>query len=350
MTNCKKFEDMIVFYDGLSPRELESLKTHLSSCEHCREKLNQQRAILASIKTTKNQGHLEDDFLSRYVTYLYLPDDDFDGTALSNEEVYEIETHIKHCGACTEKLVLLKNEFEELQLHLDEAGIPDLTINAPSLILSIEKFFIDALNRIIAPLKESLTRFKGKYILIPAAGLAALFILFMIIPFRQHITNDYEALASLEKTQISFLTRSRDTGALRNGLFEFNEGNYPAAMAILEDFIERKPGDPNIAFAEYVCGLACLYRFEQIRAERDYADQLQMIDRGIRHLQNMVGKTDNLRLREDANWYLGKAYLMKKQGRKAKQYFQEVVKLQGRKFKQTQQILIELEKLLISGK
>jgi len=74
------------------------------------------------------------------------------------------------------------------------------------------------------------------------------------------------------------------------------------------------------------------------------------IEKGIEHLQAVLSLTSNIRLQEGANWYIGKAHLMKEEGKEALTYFERVQNLNGRKAQKAKEIAMELKKNSISIK
>ncbi len=346
MEKCKEFRKKI-FWEELSEEQQQRLKKHLESCAECRQYFERNEAILSSLQ--KSNVHISGELLNRYTSYLYAPDEpDYDGRRLSKTEISRMQKHLRQCRSCEQKLADLKAEFQDLQAFIDNSELPDLTIDRRSFQFE----FLEKVGHLRETVESILNAFfsslKPKYVLIPATGLAVLLALVLIIPSLERSGDAYSELAALEKTEISYLTRSSTTTSLRSGIAEFNQANYSSAIEILTGFIRENPEDANIAYPEYVCGLAYLFEANQSTGDELSPPQHRKLERGIAHLQTALSSSDNLRLRENANWYLGKAYLMKKDARTAREFFEKVSSLKGQRYQQAQMMLNEIEKILIS--
>ncbi len=343
MKNCEKFEDYLYYPEALNAAEREALKAHLHTCENCRREFERSQTIFAGLKNQVLAGHPDDEQLIRYVTYRMSPDEpDYDGKFLTREEIQTLKQHIKSCRACAERVEELDQEYKALDTYLEEAGIPEINIG-------------EMPETPAAPVRPRPTRqsgmsfweklsvlFSQKSYLIPAAGLAIMALLVMINPFGNQSDSGFAELAELGQPQFSYLTRSSGS-ELPLGLKNLNEQNFTAAIEYLEQYIAAGPEGENATYARYACGVAYLY------AARESNSPIQL-DRAVEYLQQITPENANPRLQEDAAWYLGKAYLMKKDAPNARQYFEKVVHLKGRKARQAQKILTSLEKYLTNSR
>jgi len=73
-----------------------------------------------------------------------------------------------------------------------------------------------------------------------------------------------------------------------------------------------------------------------------------MVDKAIEHFQKTIEMTNSRRLQEQAHWYTGKAFLMKRDFQQAKKEFEIVLSFKGQKMDDARTMLKKLEKFLIS--
>lgn len=350
MKSCKEYSENIIFFDDLDDEEKRIVQEHLENCKDCQSDFEKTKLIIKSLKNDLNAKHLNAQLLARYVVYENFPDEaDFDGERLPKSEALKIRKHLRTCIVCKEKFEEMKVEFKSLETYLNESELANYTFRKNSL-----SFLLSKITSISNSLKESFNKLrftpKQKFVFIPAAGLAFLLLLFLVLPFFKGTGNVYYNLGRLENTEIAYLTRSVNVDQLQSGIAEFNSANYTTSIDMLEKFILEQPDDPNKSFAHYVCGLAYLFEANKILDNEIRPIDSQNIDKGIMHLHSVLSLEPNMRLQEDSYWYIGKGYLMKKNGQKAIEYFRKVDKLKGRKYQKAQNILIELQKNLISTK
>jgi len=350
MENCSKNHEKIIFYNDLSNTEKETLQKHLESCENCRDDFKKINSIQKLLNQGISSSHTDNERLVRFVIFENFPDEpDFDGEKLSSQEVMAIRKHIEGCQDCNDKYYEMKSEYETLEHFIRESNIPDYQLGQNPVRIKVSER-ISQLIKILAETWKSLNSHpKPKYILAPAAVIAVLLLFFVFLPFFKGTEVTYQSLAKLESKKITYLTRGLDVNELQQGIASFNAGNYSESIQQLESFISSKPNHPHRAFAEYVCGLA--YLFHEANSEENLRlVHYQYIDNGIQHLQTSLSLSTNLRIQENDAWYLGKAFLMKKNASEAIEYFEKVKTLRGRNSKKAQEILADIEKNLIYSK
>jgi hypothetical protein len=180
-----------------------------------------------------------------------------------------------------------------------------------------------------------MSAFSFKNLLIPATGLAVVALLFVINPFRSN--NPYEQLTDLGTPQISYLTRSNGT-QLQNAIQMFNNGDFIASARTLETLLNDENSDTEeMLFARYVAGVSYLFAAKN-------NDNAQLLDKASTHLATVYQHSSNLRIKENAGWYLAKAALLQNQPQQAAQYLREVVQLKGLRAADAKSLLDLLEK------
>lgn len=344
MKPCKKYIEKLIFFDELNEMEKQDIQEHLKNCKECKIHFEQISALMTSLKNELNASHLSDEALVRYLIRESFPEEtDYDGKKLSAFEVLKIKNHLQRCDACTTKIQEMRTEYKSLEDFINESEIENYVIGKNSIWTILNNQISSLFVSFLENLKNLSFIPKPKYVLIPATVIAVLLLLLLFLPIFNSNGSFYFKLGKLEKTEISYLTRGSNTNSLQIAISEFNKNNYSKVIGFLESFVLENPENPNRAFAEYVCGLAYLYQAEK-------ANQTGDIDKGIEHLRSSLALNPNTRLQEDANWYIGKAYLKKENGQEAIQYFKRVKSLKGNRSHKAQRILLELEKNLISSK
>jgi len=350
MEKCKTINEKIIFFEELSDDEKKDVQKHLKTCSECREVFGQIQIILSNLMAMGDQNHIDDAVLVRYITYKNNPNEtDYDGTKLVEPEVANIQKHLQECALCQEKINEKQSEYDSIETYLDEMDLPDVEIKVHSEKIQSKRNISSPVNIFEKLWKNLFDVRKPKYVYALASVFVILFLIILILPIFKGSPNIYYEIALLEKSKVTFLTRGANVSPVREGLFEFNEGNYSASIEILENYVTEQPDNPNRAFAEYICGISYLFRVNDLLVDNlkipDYD-----IDKGIKHLENSLSRSSNLRIQEDANWYIAKAYLIKKNGQKAKEYFEKTASLKGRKYQKAQNILSELRNILTPSK
>ncbi len=346
MKKCKHFEDLIYDDRELNAVDQQALDAHLQACSHCHKVFAESRAIFAALQAETSAVHIDEQDLERYANYLLTPDEpDFSGEFLSLQEIDQIKAHLSGCQKCKIHVDEMLQELQALDAYLEDAGIPNITIGEAVVEASFKKARV-APKRIagerstLAILWENLTSaLTVSPYLIPAAGVAIIALLVMINPFGGNNFSGYTELSALDQPQFSYLTRSNGNRDLQAGIQHLNNASYTAAIEHLERFIAENPKSDNATYARYLCGVAYLYAGKE-------SDSDIQLNRAIDNLKNISSQTTNLRIKEGAAWYLGKAFLIKKDVHQAKIYFQQVIQLRGRKHQAAQKILTALEKIL----
>ncbi|GEM_PF-4722447 len=347
MKTCDEFRENILFFEALSETAKAAVEQHLKSCPACHTYFQQINALQRAIKEERSRQHVDGSSLARYASYLFSPDEpDYDGQRMTPETADHIRRHIGMCPECSQKLQAHLSELEELNAFLEKSRIPDISIGTVPSAVMMEEKLTRAAQRFAALWHKWTTLPAYKYALIPSAALIIFVSLMVVKFFIPGQPEGFSDLTVLEPTRVSYLTRSNGNGTFEQGLAAFNRGDFRTAFGTLETFLTEQPQSPSQYFAHYVCGMAYLYA---VQTEKLPEDEVRShLNSAIRHLQ-AASHTDNLRIREDAYWYLGKAYLMQENGSTAKDYFLKVQVLRGKRFRDAQKILTELEKRLTSS-
>jgi tetratricopeptide (TPR) repeat protein len=346
MNTCDNIYEKILFFDDLSAEEQEEIRKHAEHCAGCRQKLTEFQSITVSLQHHQAEHTVDDELLERYSVYLEaMNEPDYDGRRLTAAEIGEIREHLAKCPGCREEVERLRQENRSLRTYLENTDLAGLSLAAgkpePSFLEKIE----NVLRNVGETIRDKISFSSPAFYPIAAGAIAGLLLLFWFGPFFRGDDYQYYRLASLEQEKFSPVTRSNVPEILSKGLSAFHEQHYQQAIGELERYIAENPGDPNLFSAHYFAGLAYLTESKSDFLGRFEKYDSNRLEKGIQHLQTAEKLTDNLGLKEDCYWYLGKAYLMQKDGKRATEMFQKVIDLQGRRIREAQEIVREIEEV-----
>jgi len=348
MKTCQAYKEQIIFYEELSENEKKDLKKHLEFCKSCQKYFQSVNFIISQIKEFNQSNHIEEGMLSRYAVYRFAPDEpDFDGTRLSESEIRRIESHLARCVYCEEKLGTLMEEIEDLNSYLDETDLPDMVVGATSVIERVKEKFESLFDSISKILKNILPKPKLQWIPALTTAITILLIMFILSELWKK-SDPYVDLAKIDKKELFSITRSSTTTSLFTALRAFENNDFSRAIIETENYINIHPNEVNLGYTHFVCGLSYLLREQSQSLERHSEFDLSMVDKAIEHFQKTIEMTNSRRLQEQAHWYTGKAFLMKRDFQQAKKEFEIVLSFKGQKMDDARTMLKKLEKFLIS--
>jgi tetratricopeptide (TPR) repeat protein len=346
MKKCEYFYDQIIFYDDLSPSEQREVDAHTAACADCRQRLRETQLIVAGLMQRDSTGHVADELLTRYGIFLSNPQEpDYDGSRLASEEIAGIKQHLQKCHVCQQRVDAIVQEFREIDRYLEQAGVPALIVGKKPAWAAIQQLAAKWLDWISSFLKSTVS--VPKFYPVAATAFAVILILAWTSPLFRGSEYKYHQLASLEVENAAFLTRDAEFQNMSDGLYAFEQGRYAQALEKLEQFIANNPEHRALDYAHYVAGLTCLLQAKNDFLGRFQAYDSSLVQRGIKHLQAAIQHSDNLRVKEDAYWFIGKAYLMKQQAKAAKAAFEKVQEMNGKRFQAAQKIIAAIEEIAV---
>ena len=344
MKLCEKINDKLIFFEDLNEEEKHQIQVHLDDCKNCREKLRDFQNIMSAIET--NHEHpIEDELLTRYSIYLAAPGEaDYDGKKLTRSEIGRIRKHVFECQVCEEKIEQFTREYREIENYLDETDLPELILGPRPALTRLSDLLQQLYNSVILGIKDLANIPMPKLYPVALGAVAALFIMIWVGPFFRGSENPYLKLVPVDKESASFLTRSRLSQTLAEGLAAFSEGEMERAIQRLQGFISTSADDPTLFYAHYVLGIAYLNQAKSDFLGRFQQVNSKLVDAGIENLELAKSLSQNPNITEGCNWHIGVAYLMKGDGSGAKTMFEQVVELRGRRFKEAKEMLSEIER------
>ncbi|MBN2008356.1 hypothetical protein JW960_03300 [candidate division KSB1 bacterium] len=335
MNNCTSIQEKMIVFDELTHDEQKKINQHLDTCPECREKFQQFQSILEALK---QRGHIDQDLLVRYA--LYRADSntaDYDGRKLTKSEIRSITSHISTCQRCQAQIMEIQAEFNEIDSYLETAGVPSVALGKLPMRVILSNQF-SHLMHIITSAFQSLTTSQISMIVGFAAAAGILFLL-IVNPFSQNNKNYFDQIAYMEKESVPFQTRGSASATLTNGLAAFNDRNYQATIRTLSEFITQTTDSTSLAYASQILGTAYLFNYQQTFLDNAEHASPSDIEQGLMYLEAAIRLTHNARIREDAYWYIGKAYLMQKNKTAAAQTLDQVTQLDGRRKSAAQELL-----------
>lgn len=346
MKNCDELHDAIVLFEDLGASDRREVTAHVEKCAACRKKFEEYRAVMAAVVESTDAGHIDEPMLTRYGIYLSEPaEPDYDGRKLAADEISHIAEHVERCSSCRQKVDRTEQEYLEIEAYLEEAGVPSVDLGKVSARSRLGRWAV-RLFELPSTVARTLMSIPAPK-LYPAAVtvLATLLVAVWVSPLFRGSGYIYYELAAIEDEEITFVTRNGASAQMSDGLLDFSEGHYAQAREHLEGYISENPDDPNVAYAHYVSGVACLRAAKSDVLGRFVRFDTELLDRAVRHFQMAAQLSDNPRIDEDAYWFLAKAYLMKQEAGPALGAFREVSEMKGRRFRQSQEMVFELEQL-----
>ncbi len=340
---CDNYSEKIIDFNDLNATEQEEIRTHAESCADCRKKLAEVQTILTSMKHHQAEHVVDDELLERYSVYLAAPDEpDYDGRCLTAIEISAVKNHLNECQHCQQKVERLTREFQEINAYLEETELTAYSLSAKAPESAPAKKSSNFSKKILDTVKNFISLPAPRLYPVAAGTFVVLLVLAWFGPFFRGSDYQYYRLASLEQETYSPVTRSNVSETFSKGLSTFHAKQYQQAIAELERYIGDNPDGSNLFSAHYIAGIAYLTESKSDFLGRFETYDSGQLEKGIQHLQTAETLSDNLGLKEDCYWYLGKAYLMQKGGKNAVEMFQKVVDLRGRRFKEAQEMVREI--------
>ena len=328
---CDAIDARLTDFPDLRDETRIDLERHAETCQSCRAKLAEYRALMAALRNFEAPLHVDGERLTRFAIHRAAPTEpDYDQTRLSGLEIQQIEGHVGACPRCRLAVDSIIEQYREVDLFLTEAGVPPVPLIKRSLWVSVrhelERAWIRAKSTLLSP---------PPY---PTAGVALGCLLIVLLWMGPWLRDPYHQLAFVEATETSFLTR--DSGStLTGGISLMNEGRYAEALTLLERFSAGESDARLVTYAHYLSGFAWLSEAKTEVFGRVLAYSEPRLDRAIEHLRIVTESGQSTRLREDAFWLLGKAELMKRDPERALEALREVEQFDGRRAREARELI-----------
>lgn len=343
MAACKKYYEAILHFEELSEEEKDQIKQHIKECDDCRVHFIETQTITSALRQLKPAAHIDFDQLVQYGIYLSDPKHpDYDGEVLNEEQIANIKSHINRCSDCRNIVDEVKQEYEEIESFLKTEGVPDTTWKKMAPVRKKESQFSIRFTNFLDTIQGFLFPVNSR--LVPAA-IVVLLVLVWFSPLFRGSNRILSPLTTVDKGSVQYLTRGSGSLLLNAGLSAFQSDNYQKAIDNLERYCEQNGQNPDLAYVHEILGISYL-----INAKNDFLGRFRSYDKteieaGINHLNRVLQTSKNMRMREDAYWYLGKAFLIKNDETAARGAFNNVIHLNGKRAEAAQQMVEKLDEL-----
>lgn len=270
----------------------------------------------------KRNEHIDEELMAEYVMFK---------NGLSSERLIillanKVEDHIRKCEKCERLFTELNAEYCDVDNYINQTLTEQVGQNKSA--QSKEFFLFNSLS-------------KAKYAFTSLAAVAVLYL--GLLTVSSITTPDYKK--SFLDGEDFYATRGRTSELFQRGLDAIDRNDYESAIKFLNDDISNNKSDESIFYTHFILGITYVNK-----AESDFIGLFKSFNRddvkkGIENFKKSIalnnsGKFDNLKL--DANYFIGKSYLMIDDKKAAVKYLQLVVDQKGSYYKKAEELLKEL--------
>lgn len=317
MENKDRFLDLLSRKDELNDVEKEQLNYFLKN--------DKEAADLYDIykhaeKGVKSFYHLPTEEIGDYVLYINNEPPE-DPSLLS--KIPLIENHLRKCQKCNEVFIDFNSEHLEISSFMDDN-------------------YVGAGTPIKQTAQRSIRPLSFKYLTVGSFVILLLF--FGTLLLSNISTPQVYELAIMDDSSL-YITRGRATDEFEQGLKALDNKNYDEAIASFKSDIIKYKNEKSVFYSSYILGLTYLQSAEKNVAGLFRSYETDKVKDGIRFLETAVTENnsgDFPNVNYDAEYYIGKGYLMLNNKLKAAEYFNKVIASRGSKMDEAKKILSEL--------
>lgn len=277
----------------------------------------------SQLKTSlKRNEHVDEDLMAEYVLYKNNLSSDRLIILLANK----VKDHIRKCVPCENLFKELNAEYCDVDSFVSQSIVERVNEEKPS---QQKVFFL--FNNFSA----------AKYAF---ASLAAVVVLYLgLSAVSSFTTPDYKK--SFLDGEDFYTTRGRTSELFQRGLDAIDRKDYGSAIQYLNEDVIKNQKDESIFYTHFVLGITYVNKAESDFLGLFKSFNKEDVAKGIENFEksielNKSGKFDNLKL--DANYYIGKSYLMIDDKSSARKHLQSVVDGKGSYYKKAEELLKEL--------
>ncbi len=307
---------------NLSPEEEKYLNDSIESDKDIKRLIEVYRNLKSGLT---NSIHIDLDMLSSYILYEKGNVPDVKIVPLIADK---IKLHLHNCLKCREEYEMLEADYSDVKEYLKNTFVDD----------NKEKHKL-----LPSFLSQKIT--KVRYAFTTVITLIVLYVgMFAVSSIT---TPDYKKDLFSAQNEDFYLTRGRTSISFQNGLDALYKGNYSNAINYLNLDIEKHNNESSIFYSNYILGSTYLKA-----AESDFLgmfisfdeDKVQLAIENLKTSikKNTSGSYENLNL--DANYYIGRAYLLLDDFDSAKKHLEIVVNNKGRFYNEAETIIESMEK------
>ncbi len=281
-------------------------------------------SLHSQLKAALNKtGHIDEELIGEYVLYKNQLSTNNLIISLSSK----VEDHLRKCESCETIFKELNSEFNSVDEFVTKTIVeqPKQQINTIAQNVIVQKRFLA--------------------IRYASISIVSLFVIYAgLFAVSNFTTPGYKNTKFIEERE-SYSTRGRTTELFQRGLDAVENNNYSSAVEYLEKDIKSNPNSESIFYTHFILGFTYVSK-----AESDFLGLFKSFDRddvlkGIEHFEKSIelnnsGTFSNLNL--DANYFIGKAYLLIDEKAKAKDHLQDVVNSKGSYYKKAEELIEKL--------
>ncbi len=158
MSPCDAIDARLTDFPDLRDETRIDLERHAETCQSCRAKLAEYRALMVALRNFEAPLHVDGERLTRFAIHRAAPTEaDYDQTRLSGLEVQQIEGHVGACPRCRLAVDSIIEQYREVDIFLTEAGVPPVPlIKLPPSRVSVRHELERALERVWIRAKNAL--------------------------------------------------------------------------------------------------------------------------------------------------------------------------------------------------
>ena len=307
---------------NLTPDEKKYLNDSIGSDKEIKRLVEVYRNLKSGLSESV---HLDLDMISSYI--LFEKGDETDDKlipVLANK----IKAHLANCLKCREDYEMLETDYSDVNEYLSNTLVNQKSDEQAS----SQAFFLQ--------------RFASyKYAFVAAISVVILYI--GAFSISSITTPDYKKDLFAEKSDDFYRTRGRTSLDFQKGLDALDKGDYSIAAEFLNNDIEQHGDESSIFYTHYILGITYLKS-----AESNFLGIFNNFDKekvqlSIDNLQSSIEKNnsgmyENLNL--DANYYIGRAYLLLDDFVNAKKYLEIVVNKKGSFYNEATSMIESMER------
>lgn len=307
---------------NLSPEEEKYLNDSIESDKDIKRLIEVYRNLKTGLA---DSIHFDLDMLTSYILYEKgnVPDDKIVPLIAD-----KIKLHLDNCLKCREEYEMLEADYSDVKEYLKNTFVDD-NKGKHNLLPSF--------------LSQNITKYRYAF----TSVITLVFLYIGMLTVSSIITPDYKKNFFSAQNEDFYLTRGRTSISFQKGLDAIDKGNYSIAINYLSLDIEKHNNESSIFYSNYILGNTYLKA-----AQSDFLGMFISFDKDRVRLaidnlktsieKNTSGSYENLNL--DANYYIGRAYMLLDDINSAKKHLEIVVNKKGRFYNEAETIIEAMEK------
>jgi len=307
---------------NLSPEEEKYLNDSIESDKDIKQLIE----VYKNLKTgLADSNHIDLDMLTSYILYEK-------GNVPDNKIVPliadKIKLHLDNCLKCREEYEMLEADYSEVKEYLANTFAND-SKEQHKLLASF--------------LSQNITKYRYAF-----TSVITIIILYVgLFTVSSVTTPDYKKDLFSTQNEDFYLTRGRTSISFQKGLDALDKSNYSDAINYLNLDIEKHSTESSIFYSNYILGSTYLKAAESNFLGMFISFDEDKVQLAIENLKtsiekNTSGSYENLNL--DANYYIGRAYLLLDDIDSAEKHLNIVVNKKGRFYNEAETMIESMEK------